>query len=49
MHRNRKMRPFITVSGMEGGEIKDSKRWGELSSDIYYKNFCECHNVCPVQ
>jgi hypothetical protein len=40
-------RPVQTTPGM-GGRIKENDG-GVNSTMIYYKNFCKCHNVLPVQ
>jgi hypothetical protein len=42
------MRPVATIPEMGGGELKENDE-GVNSSMIYFKNFCKCHNVCPVQ
>jgi hypothetical protein len=47
MHENRKIRPVETILRMGGGLKKDDGR-GEFNK-IYFKNFCKCHNVLPVQ
>jgi hypothetical protein len=47
MYENKKMRPE-TNPGKWGGWIKEND--GRMDSTmIYYKNFCKCHNVFPVQ
>jgi hypothetical protein len=48
MYENGKIRPVETIPGMGEGEIKENDR-RENSTMIYYKNFCKCHNVPPVQ
>jgi hypothetical protein len=48
MYENGKMRPDETIPGMGGGAIKENDG-GVNSTMIYYKNFCKCHNVPPVQ
>jgi hypothetical protein len=41
------MRPVETIPEV-GGRIK--KNDGRVNSTmIYYKNFCKCHNVPPLQ
>jgi hypothetical protein len=34
MYENGKMRPFETISGTEGGKIKENDRGGEFNYDI---------------
>jgi hypothetical protein len=42
------MKPVETISGMEGGEIKENDGGGELNYDNC-KNFFKRHNVPLVQ
>jgi hypothetical protein len=46
MYENGKMRPLKLF--WQRGWVKENDR-GVNSSMIYYKNFCKCHNVPPVQ
>jgi hypothetical protein len=48
MYENGKMRPVdtILVMGYEGWKRMME---GANSTMIYYKNFCKCHSVPPVQ
>jgi hypothetical protein len=43
-----KRRPVETIPGMERVGIKEMME-GVMSTTIYCKNFCKCHNVPPVQ
>jgi hypothetical protein len=47
MYENQKMRPLETILGM-GERIKEND-WGMNSTMVYYKNFCKCNNVPPLQ
>jgi hypothetical protein len=48
MYENGKMRPVETIPGMEERGRKENDE-GVNSTMIYCKNFCNCHNVSPVQ
>jgi hypothetical protein len=48
MYVNGKIRSVETLPGMGGGGIKENDG-GVHSTMIYFKNFCKCHNVPPVQ
>jgi hypothetical protein len=42
------MRHVETIPGMRGGRIKENDE--EVNSTMtYYKDFCKCHHVPPVQ
>jgi hypothetical protein len=48
IYKNGKMRLVETIPGTGGGGIKENDI--EVNSTmIYFKNFCKCHNVPPVQ
>jgi hypothetical protein len=48
MYVSRKMRSAETIPEIWGGEIEEN--YGGVSSTmIYYKKFCKCHNILPVQ
>jgi hypothetical protein len=42
MYENGKMRPVETILGM-------GKMEGVNLTMVYFKNFCKCHNLPPVQ
>jgi hypothetical protein len=42
------MRHVETIPGMWGEGMKKNDGGGEFNYE-YYKNFCKCHNVHPVQ
>jgi hypothetical protein len=41
------MRSVETIPGMGGGRVKENDEGVNLTK-IYYKSFCECQNVPPV-
>jgi hypothetical protein len=49
MYANGKVRPAETITGVEGGEMKENG--GGMNSTMiyltYYKNFCKRHNAYP--
>jgi hypothetical protein len=49
MYVNGKMIPVETILGMGEGEIKEHDGGSELIHLIYFKNFCKCQIVPPVQ
>jgi hypothetical protein len=49
MYENGKIRSIETTAGMRVGGIKENNGGRLNSIMIYYKNFCKCHNVPPVQ
>jgi hypothetical protein len=44
MYENGKMRSVETITEIGAGRIKENSG-GMNSTMLYYKNFCECHNV----
>jgi hypothetical protein len=48
MYANGKMRPVETIPGMREEGIKENDAGVNLTM-IYYKYFCKCHKVPPVQ
>jgi hypothetical protein len=49
MYENGKISPFETISGKEGGGMKETDEEGEFNYDIYSKSFDKCHNVPQPQ
>jgi hypothetical protein len=47
LYEYEKIRPVETILGMGGREIKENDGRGEFM--LYYKHFCKCHIVPPLQ
>jgi hypothetical protein len=47
MYENGKMRHVETIPGIEGEGTKKNGSYN-ISTTLYYKNFCKCHNVHSV-
>jgi hypothetical protein len=48
MYENGKMWPVETILNRGGWGIRENDGVGEFNK-IYYKHFCKCHSVPPVQ
>jgi hypothetical protein len=48
MYENGKVRPAETILSIGEGEVKENDEGVNLTG-IYFKHFCKCHNVPPVQ
>jgi hypothetical protein len=48
MYKNGITRPDETIPGMGLERIKENAG-GMKSTMVYYKNFCKCHNITPLQ
>jgi hypothetical protein len=49
MYENGKMQPVETIPGIWGWEIKERMMEEVNSTMMYWKNFCKCHSVPPLQ